>query len=229
MTDMDWRSRRYWRRSARDWTAEEATAQEGFERASGPERERLEGKISELEEGRHELLRHVQDRDEWLSAHPEAERRVDHLEREIDRMTRDRVTAWTTASSGSFSPGPLHESPILGLGWISVRNAVRPDEDDDPPSAPVLFGRLGGHRHLVHWRDAARRPVHHGRQPIGREVAPLPSFCVILLLYCVKGDARLAPRRAPCRCGPGVPFVALVSGRPGSGDRGAPRVRRLPG
>lgn len=87
LPDMDWRSRRYWQRSAKASAAEEATAQERFERASGPERERLEGKISALEDGRHELLRQFEDRDDWLSAHPEAPRRLDHLDREIDRAT----------------------------------------------------------------------------------------------------------------------------------------------
>jgi conjugative relaxase-like TrwC/TraI family protein len=87
MPNMDWRSRRHWQRSAKASAAEEATAQDRFERASGPERERLEGKISTLEEGRHELLRQVEERDGWLSAHPEAPRRLDHLDREIDRAT----------------------------------------------------------------------------------------------------------------------------------------------
>jgi len=87
MPDMDWRSRRYWRRSAREWAAEEATAQERFEGVSGPERQRLEAKISALEDGRFELQRQVEVRDEWLSAHPEAPRRLEHLDREIDRPT----------------------------------------------------------------------------------------------------------------------------------------------
>ncbi|MGH2986579.1 MAG: hypothetical protein ACRDLO_07830 [Solirubrobacterales bacterium] len=87
MPNMDWRSRRHWQRSAKASAAEEATAQERFERVSGPEREPLEGKISALEDSRHELLRQADDRDDWLSAHPEAQRRLDHLDREIDRAT----------------------------------------------------------------------------------------------------------------------------------------------
>jgi hypothetical protein len=87
MPNMDWRSRRHWHRSAKASAAEETTAQERFQQASDPERERLEGKISALEEGRHELLRQVDERDDWLSAHPEAQRRLDNLDHEIDRAT----------------------------------------------------------------------------------------------------------------------------------------------
>lgn len=87
MPNMDWRSRRHWQRSAKLSAAEETTAQDRFQRASGPERERLEGKISALEDGRHDLLRQVDERDDWLSTHPEAQRRLDRLNHEIDRAT----------------------------------------------------------------------------------------------------------------------------------------------
>src|SRR5437870_1013140 len=110
MPDMDWRSRRYWRRSAREWAAEEATAQERFEGVSGPERQRLEAKISALEDGRFELQRQVEVRDEWLSAHPEAPRRLEHLDREIDRPTRSRTTAYTTISFPNSSSSSICRS-----------------------------------------------------------------------------------------------------------------------
>jgi GrpB-like predicted nucleotidyltransferase (UPF0157 family) len=116
MPDMDWRSRRYWRRSARDWTAEEATAQQRFERASGPERERLEEKISALEEGRHELVRQVEDRDEWLSAHPEAERRLDRLDREIDRATPTEEQGLDNTLLPELQQRALGREPDLGAG-----------------------------------------------------------------------------------------------------------------
>jgi hypothetical protein len=116
MPDMDWRSRRYWRRSARDWTAEEATAQERFERVSGPERERLEGKISALEEGRHELVRQVEDRDGWLSAHPEAQRRLDHLDCEIDRMTLRQDHGFDNSLFRELQHRALTREPDLGAG-----------------------------------------------------------------------------------------------------------------
>lgn len=87
LNDMNWRSRRYWRRSAREWAAEEATAQERFERSAGPEMDRLERTIGALEKGRVELMAQMEDRNEWLSTHPEADRRLDYLDHEIDRAT----------------------------------------------------------------------------------------------------------------------------------------------
>ncbi|MGH9281477.1 MAG: AAA family ATPase, partial [Acidimicrobiales bacterium] len=87
MDGMNWRSRRYWRRSEREWAAEKATAQERFERTAGPEMERLERKIGVLEDGRAELMGQVEERDEWLSTHPEAARRLERLDFEIDRTT----------------------------------------------------------------------------------------------------------------------------------------------
>ena len=116
LPDMDWRSRRHWQRSARSSAAEEATAQERFERVSGAERERLEGRISALEEGRLELLHQVEDRDDWLSVHPEAERRLNYLDREIDRATPRPEHGVDPGLLPEFEQLPKVRKPELGAG-----------------------------------------------------------------------------------------------------------------
>lgn len=57
---MDWRSRRDWKRSARQWAKEETAAQERYDRVTGPELERLSWELDHLEENRRHLTHQLE-------------------------------------------------------------------------------------------------------------------------------------------------------------------------
>ena len=69
----DWRTRRSWAREAKVWEGRLAAAQKEFERAAGPELDRLGETIRNLEVDQRSLTRAQTERDAWLAEHPEAE------------------------------------------------------------------------------------------------------------------------------------------------------------
>lgn len=85
MDGMDWRSRRYWRRAAREWEGREEAAQERYDRVVSPELERLGHEIEHFEDGREDLSDQLKVREEWLWSHPEAARRLEFLDHEVNR------------------------------------------------------------------------------------------------------------------------------------------------
>jgi conjugative relaxase-like TrwC/TraI family protein len=88
MDRMDWRSRRYWRRSAREWGEQELAAEGRYDRVAGPELERLCREVDHLEDRRSRLTHQLEVREEWLSSHPEAARRLEHLDWDLARAER---------------------------------------------------------------------------------------------------------------------------------------------
>jgi hypothetical protein len=88
MERMGWRSRREWRRSARDWAKEETAAQERYDRVAGPELDRLSRELDLLEESRRQLTHQVEEREEWFSSHPEAACRLEHLDWDLAQAER---------------------------------------------------------------------------------------------------------------------------------------------
>jgi hypothetical protein len=78
-----WRDRRYWRKEAAMWTGRERDAQAVHDQIVGPEGDRLDHQISDLDRRRRQLEDASQERDNWLEQHPEAAVRLHALDREL--------------------------------------------------------------------------------------------------------------------------------------------------
>jgi conjugative relaxase-like TrwC/TraI family protein len=85
MDGMGWRSRRDWRRTAREWSEHEVAAQDHYDGVAGPELGSLSQDIEDLEGRQRDLSHQLKVREEWLSSHPEAARRIEFLDREVAR------------------------------------------------------------------------------------------------------------------------------------------------
>jgi hypothetical protein len=83
------RNRRDWRHQASEWRAEEAEARRTYDELAEPERVRLDARIDELSDHRDEMRARIGERAAWLDQHPEAARRLRHLQREIDALDRE--------------------------------------------------------------------------------------------------------------------------------------------
>ncbi|MGH8972703.1 MAG: hypothetical protein ACRD0C_05805 [Acidimicrobiia bacterium] len=55
---------------------------------AGPELERISREVDHLEVRHSELAHQFEVREEWLSSHPEAARRIQHLDRDLARAER---------------------------------------------------------------------------------------------------------------------------------------------
>jgi hypothetical protein len=112
-----WRDRRHWRKEAATWAGREHQAQAVHDQIVGPEADRLDHQISDLE-GRHRQLENDrQERNHWLEQHPEAVVRLDALDRELHPLAslpdieqavgRVRTTAYER-HLGLAPPAPDH-------------------------------------------------------------------------------------------------------------------------
>jgi conjugative relaxase-like TrwC/TraI family protein len=89
-----WRTRRSWTREAKVWEGRLAAAEQAFEVVAGPELERLDQTITNLEADQRSLTRAEAERNAWLAQHPEAD-----------------------APQGSFDLGDLLDRLRPAAGW----------------------------------------------------------------------------------------------------------------
>lgn len=102
---------------AKEWAAHEAEATDRFERLGGPERQRLADQIGQLEQKREELAAAKVEREEWLSDHPEADLRLDRLDRELAGLDSELgVEGYgrELAEPGLWEPLRFIEPPLPG-------------------------------------------------------------------------------------------------------------------
>jgi hypothetical protein len=114
MDGMGWQSRRYWRRAAREWAEHEVAAQERYDRVAGPEFERLSHGIEDLEGRQRDPSHQLKVREEWLSSHPEAARRIEFLDRKVARA--EQALSPSIADDVTDRLGRHLGTPERGLG-----------------------------------------------------------------------------------------------------------------
>jgi hypothetical protein len=86
---MSRKMRRIWRHDAHRWTDLEAEAQAAFDRTAGPILARPDTTTRNVE-AQLDFLRDLgTHRDDWLTAHPEAQRRIDDLDRQLRRLQQE--------------------------------------------------------------------------------------------------------------------------------------------
>jgi hypothetical protein len=119
-TSDSWRDRRQWRQEAVHWSGEEAAAEATYVETVGPEVNRLDQAIRNLEGHRDELDTARQERNAWLAQHPEAARRLRSLDRELNPLPQlaeiealGRAHAAGIRRDAGFRPlGPDHGAEI---------------------------------------------------------------------------------------------------------------------
>jgi hypothetical protein len=176
MDGMDWRSRRYWRRSARKWAEEEVAAQERYDRVAGPELERLSREVDRLEARHSELANQFEVREDWLSSHPEAARRIQQLDRELARAER-RAAAPSVADGLTDLLG--RQGPPAGHAAARSRTRRR----NRLRAMRLVKGAISKHRRRGGW---GRTPVDGASLPLlvrrraraARVLKGRPTLCV---------------------------------------------------
>ena len=78
-----------------------------FETLAEPHRESLRSSLSSLEATKIDLKNRTHDRAEWLAAHPDTTRRLDHLDRELSTVNR-ALTAERDVLDGIETPTPTN-------------------------------------------------------------------------------------------------------------------------
>jgi conjugative relaxase-like TrwC/TraI family protein len=86
-TSDSWRDRRHWRKEATHWEDEESAAEASYVETVSPEVHRLDQAISRLEEHGGALRSGIEERNAWLTEHPEAARRLSRLDRELNPLS----------------------------------------------------------------------------------------------------------------------------------------------
>jgi hypothetical protein len=114
-TGLDRRSRRYWRRAAREWEGREEAALERYDRVVSPELDRLGHEIKDLEDGREDLSGQRKVREEWLWSHPEAARRLEFLDHEVTRAEQASAPSMADDLADGLGRRLGPREPDLGL------------------------------------------------------------------------------------------------------------------
>ena len=78
------RSGHHWRKTARRWTTAEAVATQRYDRIAEPVRQKLEHDLRTAEQDVTYLQARAALRRRWLEQHPDHDRRLDGIERELD-------------------------------------------------------------------------------------------------------------------------------------------------